>query len=395
MGIFNWSKKQEIHQIVDVKDEGGKSMMFSVPFMKVNKGDQTKPFVSNYFRSQQYVHFGADNLYPQILEQSYFTSQTFGSIIDFITGAVVGGGYSWVREGKNIEEKVSLLTFEKYYKIKTLFRQLTQDYLTHRRLYVKVCKDESGKVIKLKRLSPADMRHNDLVSKVYYSRDWTRGLFEVREFDIYTPGSKLTESIFMFQDQSRDIYAIPRHNSILNWCSMESELSVFTRSNMKNAVYPSIGVRAPQGFKSEKEAEAFKQTIAIQKGEEHSGNVFVVSGMGLENTPEIIPIPANQNDKLFEGTHEQISRAICMAFSLDPAIMGVKMGQSLGISNELKYNLAVFEKNIIMPLKDTMEDIFNDLIDICKIPNSITINDYKIVDGEIFKDTEEKGNKEI
>jgi len=38
-----------------------------------------------------------------------------------------------------------------------------------------------------------------------------------------------------------------------------------------------------------------------------------------------------------------------------------------------------------MPLRRTMEEILNDLIDIARIPNSIKINDYQIIEKTIVE----------
>ncbi len=65
---------------------------FNTPFLKVGKGNLSLPFVQSRWSSTGVIYFGQDNLFPQLLNQMYFTSPLHGSIVDFTTNAVMGGG---------------------------------------------------------------------------------------------------------------------------------------------------------------------------------------------------------------------------------------------------------------------------------------------------------------
>ena len=63
--------------------------------------------------------------------------------------------------------------------------------------------------------------------------------------------------------------------------------------------------------------------------------------------------------------------------------MGIKVAGGMGNSEELQMSYSIFEKNVIMPLRDELTEIFDELLDIAGVKNSIEINDFQIIEKEI------------
>jgi hypothetical protein len=358
---------------------------FSTPFLRVGDANLSMPRVDRYYTRENIVLFGSDNLYPQLLNQMYYTSPLLGTVIDFITNATIGGGYSWTNKTMSGVEKVNLYSFEKKYKFQKLARLLTRDYIIHKRVNVIICKNEDGVVTKIRRVDPSTVRNQLGLECFAYSSDWSRGAFEVTKYVRYNDLSKSHESMYVFQDETpgQDIYPISQLNSILNWAFLDGEQAFFQKSNIQNAVFPSAVIRRPKEFSSADEIRMFKEEIGSKTGAQNGGKLIVLTGNGMDQTPEYIPVTANNNDKLFETTSKELKNNICFAFGINPSIMGIKVEGSLGNAQELEMSYTIFEKNIIMPLRAIMNEILNDLVDIAKIPNSIEINNYQIVEGII------------
>lgn len=358
---------------------------FSTPFLRVGDANLSMPRVDRYYTRENIVLFGSDNLYPQLLNQMYYTSPLLGTVIDFITNATIGGGYSWTNKTISGVEKVNLYSFEKKYKFQKLARLLTRDYIIHKRVNVIICKNEDGIVTKIRRVDPSTVRNQLGLECFAYSSDWSRGAFEVTKYVRYNDLSKSHESMYVFQDETpgQDIYPISQLNSILNWAFLDGEQAFFQKSNIQNAVFPSAVIRRPKEFSSADEIRMFKEEIGSKTGAQNGGKLIVLTGNGMDQTPEYIPVTANNNDKLFETTSKELKNNICFAFGINPSIMGIKVEGSLGNAQELEMSYTIFEKNIIMPLRAIMNEILNDLVDIAKIPNSIEINNYQIVEGII------------
>ena len=65
--------------------------------------------------------------------------------------------------------------------------------------------------------------------------------------------------------------------------------------------------------------------------------------------------------------------------------MGIRTTGSLGNGSDIKQAYIIFEKNVVMPLRDQVADIFNELLFIAKIDADFTINNYQIINEAIVE----------
>jgi len=377
MGFWNFRKKQE-----EIKVENEPLFSnFSTPFGKIGDGNLSLPYVRNY-GSEPYVRFGSDNLFPQIINQMYYQSPLNGSIINFKTNATIGGGIEINSTNLSAADKVNEYTFIKANKIDKLARQITKDFIMHSRICILV--DPTKKQIRLKRVGPEKVRINAAKTKVTLSDDWSRSIGIV-EYPVYNPSLKVP-SVYVYEnegDAGQDIYPIPQYTSALNWCFVDGESAYLHKSNLINAIFPSFMLTLAKKFGSTEELAQFKDTIEKAKGAPNAGRIMTFVATSSDQLPTITPIPKNSNDSLFTETDERIDANICRAHSIDPLIMGIRVSGKLGSGNELSQSYNIFEKNIVMPLRQEIEEVLNELMFMAGLTSTITINDYQIVNGEI------------
>lgn len=382
MGFFNFFDKQKpiIQEIPLPGSSNGKYNTFSTPFNKIGKGNLSLPKVDRYYTQNGIVRFGDDNLYPQLLDQMYYTSPIHGAIIDFMTTNVIGNGFKWDVEPTSGIDKVTLIQFERRYKLNKLIKELTRNYIMHRRMDVIVYK--KGKNLNFVRVEPAKVR-NSIFDKYATSVDWSRGMFEVKEYKKFNQNCGDGEYLLEYCDNTpgQDIYPIPRYNSILNWCYLDGEIPFLHKSAIQNSAFPSIIVRRPKAFSSPEEVETFREGLMSTKGSSGAGNILVMAADGFDSIPEVTQLQAAVTDKQFEITSREIKDQICFAHSINPSIIGIKVSGSLGNTEELKMSYAIFEKDIIKDIRQTVVDFVNELIFISGISNTISIDYDKITDG--------------
>jgi len=395
MKIFGktlFEKQTPTTEVVNVND--GK-MSFSTPFFKIGKGDLGKPFISSWYTVSGIVQFGSENLYPQILDQMYYTSPMHSGCLEFISRAAIGGGFEYKITPVTGVEKVDLYTFEKKNKWKKIFRYLPIDFLIHKRVCMLIRKDVNGKFVSMTKLNPATIRNNQAVDKFIYCFDWSRrtGLIE---YNKYTPNGRDLESLWVYQAETvgQDTYPLPSYISVLNDVFLDGEISYLQKSNIQNSIWPSLSIRVPKMFESDAEREAFKQGLIDNSGASGAGKIIIMQGQGFDNTPEVTSIPTNQNDKLFDSTIENILNKICFAHGINPSIMGIKVAGGMGNSEELQMSYSIFEKNVIMPLRDELTEIYDELLDIAGVKNSIQINDFQIIEKSIVPGQEKAMQEE-
>jgi hypothetical protein len=361
------------------------NMMFSTPLMDIGRGNLSLPYVNSNYTTNNYVLFGNDNLYPQILIQLYLQSAIHGACIDFISNSVIGGGYTWdTFDTFTAREIIEIKTFEKKTRFKQMVKSITKDWTIHRRVVIEVITKDK-KVVNIKRLDPSKVRNNKDKSIFVYSDDWSMGLVNTKEYKKYYIGCPDGSHILYFEEEvpGQDIYPIPSYNSILNWAFLDSEQSFFHKSNLQNGIFPSLAIRRPKNFSSLEEIKKFKEEISLKTGASNAGKVMVLTGNGFDDTPQIESISSNNNDNMFLETSREIKENICIAHKINPSIMGVKVSGQLGNTTEIKDSYLIFEKNVVKPEREELEYILNEIVEVYGLKTTLTINNYQIIDGEI------------
>src|SRR6476659_2024196 len=122
-------KKQE--QPTTTVEINSNMSTFSTPFGKIGNANLSLPYIRSYSGSEPWVRFGLDNLYPQVINQMYYTSPLNAGIIEFKSNAVIGGGYELISTDKTAKAKVEEYTFLNLNHFEDLTEELTKDLIMH------------------------------------------------------------------------------------------------------------------------------------------------------------------------------------------------------------------------------------------------------------------------
>ena len=387
MGLFGFKKTES----VQVDDLGG-YQSFSTPFLKVPQGNLSLPFVSDKYQSMGYIPFGVDNLYPQYLNQCYFSSPLHGSIVDFKTNATVGGGYSFDESKLSAKQKVDLYAFGKKISIKKTLKAVTKDLILHDRVYF-LLRLKAGNVISMKRVSPEKVRVSK--DKTIYSinDDWQYAQ-SIRQVKPYTHDCKEGEYLYVYEGESvgQDYYPIPQYTSALNFIFLSGEMSYFAKSNIQNSIFPSFAMMFPKKPQGQEEMQLIKDTVNKLKGAENAGKAVAFFANNQEQLPTITSIPTSDNADIFKESSDLNTEQICFAHTIDPILLGVRTTGSLGNGSDIKQAYIIFEKNVIIPLRETVTDIFNTLFSLSGIDAKMDITNYQII-NETITQVEDEGSE--
>jgi hypothetical protein len=368
------------HEIV----EGYQS--FSTPFLKVGGANLTLPYVNGRNQTNGYIPFGQDNLFPELINQIFYSSPLHGSIVGYKVNAAVGGGFNIVADRLTPQDKLELYTLERKLNIKKIVPAVTQQLILHNRVYFKLCFDDKMKLTKIINLSPEKLRVNLDRKRYYICDDWSARI-GVQEIRRYTPTSRDYEQLFVYEVESigQDFYPLPSYTSSLNYAFLSGELSYFAKSNIQNSVFPSFAMMFPKRPQSEEEKNMIRNTIDRLKGSANAGKAVAFFANSAEQLPKIESLPTNGNDKLFQEASQLNTEQICFSHTIDPILMGIRTTGSLGNGSDIKQAYIIFEKNVVMPLRDMVADIFNELLFIAKIDADFTINNYQIINEAIVE----------
>ena len=377
---FVGSKPQAKTEVV----EGYQS--FSTPFGNVGNANLSLPYVNGRYQIAGYIPFGQDNMFPELLNQLYYTSPLHGAIVDFKTNAIVGGGYTLETAKMSNEDKLKLYTFEKKMKLNKTSKAIAQQLIVHHRVYFKLCYNEKGELYKIYNVSPEKVRVSRDKITYFMCDDWSARI-DVVPIKRAHPTNRDLEQLYVYEIMTlgQEWYSLPQYTSALNFAFLSGELSFFAKSNIQNSVFPSFAMMFPKRPQSEEEKHMIKNTIDRLKGAANAGKAVAFFANSADQLPKIESLPTNSNDKLFHEASALNTEQICFSHTIDPILMGVRTTGALGGGADIKQAYVVFEKNVVMPLRDQVEEIVNELLALAKIPGTYMINNFQIINETIVE----------
>ena len=376
------AKKEEAVEIISSNYDA-----FSTPFLKVGGANLSLPYVNGRYTTSNWIPFGQDNMYPQLLNQMVFSSPLHGSIVDYKTNAVIGGGFELKTTSATSKDLLELYTFEKKIKLKKTARIITEQLVVHNRVYFKLYFDEKMKMTRAENISPEKVRRGRYKGLYFLCEDWSTRI-DVQEIKRHHPSCTDREQLFVYEVEclGQDWYPLPKYSSALNFAFLSGELSFFAKSNIQNSIFPSFAIMFPKRPQSEEEKNVLRQTIDKLKGAQNAGKTAAFFANSQEQLPKIESLPTNSNDKLFQEASGLNTEQICFAHTIDPILMGVRTTGSLGSGSDIKQAYVIFEKNVVMPLREQVQDIFNEILHIAKLSVAeFQINNFQIINETIVE----------
>jgi hypothetical protein len=364
---------------------------FSTPFLKVGGANLSLPYVNGRYTTAGWIPFGQDNMYPELLNQMVFSSPLHGAIVDYKTNAVIGGGFDIKVEGATPKDLLELYTFEKKVNIKKIARAVTEQLIVHNRVYFRLIFDEKMKLKRVHNVSPEKVRRGRQENQYFICEDWSARI-NIQDIKRHHPSCTDREQLFVYEVETlgQDWYPLPKYSSALNFAFLSGELSYFAKSNIQNSIFPSFAIMFPKRPQSEEEKNVLRNTIDKLKGAQNAGKTAAFFANSQDQLPKIESIPTNSNDKLFQEASGLNTEQICFAHTIDPILMGVRTTGSLGSGSDIKQAYVIFEKNVVMPLREQVQDIFNEILHIAKLGFAdFSINNFQIINESIVERDEQ------
>jgi capsid portal protein len=379
MGFFDRFKAVKTEVV-----EGYQS--FSTPFGKIGGANLSLPYVNGRYQVAGYIPYGQDNLFPETLNQLYYTSPLHGAIVDFKVNATIGAGYDLKVQTLTADEKLALYTWEKKMKLSKSVREVCKQIVMHNRVYFKLYFDDKHQVKKVENVSPEKVRINRAKDCYFLCDDWASRI-DVEPVTKYHPLNTDKCQLYAYEIKAigQDYYPLPTYSSALNFAFLSGELSYFAKSNIQNSIFPAFAMMFPKRPQSEEEKKVLRDTIDRMKGAQNAGKGVAFFANSADQLPKIESIPTNQNDKLFQEASGLNTEQICFAHTIDPILMGVRTTGSLGNGADIKQAYIIFEKNVVIPLREMVQEVFAELLTICKLKADFSIKNFQIINETIVE----------
>jgi len=335
------------------------------------KTDYTKPFQTNY-RNSNGFYFGADNAYPDDLNNLYNSSPLHSRSIQLKKLLTVGEGFDVDGKDKlDGESKIKLNQLLNQFE--NMYDNLAFDYFLHSRVYIQITWNSNNtKIIKLERIAPEKIRVAEVDNRMqptsyYYCYDWSQlgrfGKVKIAKFDQQNTKEKVQLYVHQVESAGMKTYALPSYVSGLNWVVLDSEMSAYHKSNITNSLNPSMLIEFFRSPANDEEKQKTLQSLNDSfAGSRNTGKVMVLFNPSVDSAAKVTQLEPNKLDKTFMSLTDTIQRQILYSHSINPILLGLKTAGSLGDSGEVESSYKLFNKSIIKPAQKDLERIFNSFI---------------------------------
>lgn len=393
MKLFGFNINKPEPKVQTVQQVPQQNMQFGLLGNNKVNYDYNNPLITEVYNTE-YVYFGEDNFYPNILNELYYSSPFHSSIINFKQLNLVGSGYDLVPNLGITEKQKIEMTQMRFIFNDNFINQMGMDYLIHGRLTWKVYwNDEHTKVVNIERIDPAWIRStmkNEFgkVSKYAISDDWQGKLKNNRgkkytyipAFDTYKKEERVQLFVYQIFSPGLEYYCQPTYANASNWIYLDGQISYYHKSNIENSINPSVVMKFYEKPANEQEKQEFTSKLKRDmSGARNSGKVLVFFSSGKDLAPDIETVEASKLDEAFVVTQEMIVKNIAFAHTIDPVLMGISAPGALGQSQQLETAYSIFDNTFVKPNQSKLNGVMNFFLDVNKIPATINLKHFQLI----------------
>jgi len=326
---------------------------------------------------REVIKWGVDNLMPDRFAQLYKNSPIHSSIINYKRD-YLSTNWFFDTEKLSIREEVefnifknSLISVGDFEDFDDFIRNLSQELLIFGNIFIKVVKDQSGKITKIKILPSHRMRvTGDIqtfeITGYAYCNDWInkQSYIPLKKFKLgdREPG----ESVLLYQKKSPDykFYGTPEWFPAYDAIELLANVPYLHKQNILNGINMSGILTIYDYPNGEEEKRNFTRSLQSSlQGVRKTGGLFITAGSSKELAPDYKRIAPDSIDKQFINLLDDMEKMVCYAHQIAPAVLGIPTPGKLGANQEIEFLTAKFEESMNSE-KKVISDIMNKLLDI-------------------------------
>lgn len=336
-------------------------------------------------RTNEWVNYGDDNLYPEYLKDLYNTSPTHNAIVKTKAEMVVGE--EWTYDTTLLSEADNIKILSILSQIERDKLPLSLDYQIFGAMAFEIIWSlDFSRIVEVNRIDVSKLRsgkyEDGYVTEWYYKRDWSDRREEAiciypldrsdREHHrqlLYVPNQKV----------SNDYYGEPSYTGAMDWITLESQVGLYYRSLLENGFNPSLLIKFYRKPNSQEERDTIigglKRSFG---GVKNSGKVMTLFSDGKDLAPDITPIEVQNVDKQFTVIAEQITQKILTGErATTPELFGLSIPGQLG-SGDFETKVKCFNRFVIKPDTLKFEKTINEILKLNGFDINLVITPFTI-----------------
>ena len=317
-------------------------------------------------KGKEWIDFGGNNLYPQLLIELYNNSAMHHTAVDAKIQGIVGEGFKLFGDefvnshGETIDE---------------IFEKIALDQVLFGGYALNVIWSRDGENIAeifhlpFNNVRSGILNEDEKVEEYYYCSDWAKYR---KHKPVAYPAFSTTDNtgdnasqIYYCYDYTvgNYYYPLPSYVGALNDIDTDARISRFHRSNLQQGLAPSMMLTFRNGIPTaDEQTEIWRDIEKTFAGEDNAGKFFVnFAEPGREPTVEAIQ---NANDTYYVTLEERVTSRILTSHKISsPLLLGIK--DASGFSNnadEINTAYNHFMGTVIVPEQKKLVKSFNKMI---------------------------------
>lgn len=362
--------------------------------LKFSSYDETNivpEYTEKLNKSNNFVEWGKDNLYPDYLISLVNRSPLHNSIINLKSNMIGGNGFV------NVDWQPRTINFIKNLNncddLETINTKISKDLAIFGGFYLEIIwsKDRNS-IAEINYINPLTVRIIPSLDDRYPERmefdicdDWknykksSTSIVRYKSFST-KDRSNPSQILYVRQPQpSNNFYPVPEYLAGIPLMELNYEINQYHLATIRNGFAPSMQINVPYQPQSNEELEDYvKRQRAGYQGSKKAGGVYFTFYEDPQKVTTITPIQLNDSDKKYQELTKSMMDGIVSAHSLtDKKLLGLEIAGELGGSkNERIEALSVFQAMYVSPHQIFIEKIWNMLGKINGIEDKIILQKY-------------------
>ena len=320
-------------------------------------------------KNAPYVKWGEDNNFPDYLFELFKNSSQMASIILQMKNYVLGNGITSNFYLKIVNRKLE--TFENF------IDKLVFDYLLYGGFAFQIIKNKLGQIAELNHLDFKYIRVDEDETKVFFSKDWSKGRRTPLVYDKWDVNSNSSNSVFYFKGfLTRECYPMPFYISCLTSLEISTQIGDFHLNNLLNGFSPSCIINFNNGSNISEDVQDEIEEAVKEKfcGTENASRILLSFNDDLTHKTTFERLADDGMIDKYNNLQQTTEKDIFRAFRMNKLLLGDGSDNTGFNKQAYLESFALYNKSVIEPIQREIEGV----LDISLGKESVKFNKFEL-----------------
>ena len=320
-------------------------------------------------KNAPYVKWGEDNNFPDYLFELFKNSSQMAAIILQMKNYVLGNGLTSNFYLKIVNRKLE--TFENF------IDKLVFDYLLYGGFAFQIIKNKLNQIAELNHLDFKYIRVDEDETKVFFSKDWSKGRRTPLVYDRWDINSNSSNSVFYFKGQlTRECYPMPFYISCLTSLEISTQIGDFHLNNLLNGFSPSCIINFNNGSNISEDVQDEIEDAVKEKfcGTENASRILLSFNDDLTHKTTFERLADDGMIDKYNNLQQTTEKDIFRAFRMNKLLLGDGSDNTGFNKQAYLESFALYNKSVIEPIQREIEGV----LDISLGKGSVKFNKFEL-----------------